>query len=105
MDSASDTRIELNYALNPGSGYGDMFAYIPTSVFSNNASTPYFVLYSRFGNPNTSDAGFEEWATLRVPAPPPPPPPPIPEPETYALMLAGLGAVAFFARRRKERGN
>jgi hypothetical protein len=28
---------------------------------------------------------------------------PIPEPETYALMLAGLGVVAFVARRRRPR--
>lgn len=27
--------------------------------------------------------------------------PPVPEPEAYALMLAGLGVVAIFARRRK----
>ncbi|MDE2300041.1 MAG: PEP-CTERM sorting domain-containing protein, partial [Burkholderiales bacterium] len=26
---------------------------------------------------------------------------PVPEPETYALMLGGLGALAFVVRRRK----
>jgi hypothetical protein len=26
----------------------------------------------------------------------------VPEPETYALFLAGLGAVGFMARRRKN---
>jgi hypothetical protein len=31
-------------------------------------------------------------------------PSPIPEPETYAMLLAGLGVLDFFARRRKQSG-
>ena len=30
------------------------------------------------------------------------PPPPVPEPETYALMAAGLAALAFVVRRRRS---
>jgi hypothetical protein len=30
---------------------------------------------------------------------------PIPEPETYAMLLAGLGLIAFIARRRKNLRN
>jgi hypothetical protein len=29
---------------------------------------------------------------------------PIPEPSTYAMMIAGIGAVGFLAMRRRQRG-
>lgn len=74
-DNATNAKIELNYALNAGSGQGDMRAYIPTSFVpsgiledcsydpreTTNCET-YFVHYSHFGTPEESDAGFEEWA-------------------------------------------
>ncbi|HUR03023.1 MAG TPA: PEP-CTERM sorting domain-containing protein [Nonomuraea sp.] len=90
LDGAGDTFIRLNYDLNPGSGAGDMFAYIPVK-----GTGDYFYLYSQFGTLNGSNDGFEEWAKVGVS-------PPIPEPETYALMMAGLGVMGFVARRRKK---
>ena len=88
-----DARIELNYNLNAGSGSGDMLAYIPNSFFVGGT---HVYLYSQFGVPNNNNAGFEEWAVRQGTTPP------IPEPSTYALMLAGLAAVGFMARRRRN---
>lgn len=70
-----------------GYGYngGTFTGFSVTSVGNNNDSIP---------------GGVETYSLsdLRVAAAP------VPEPETYALMLAGLGAVGFMARRRKTQG-
>jgi hypothetical protein len=69
---AGDT-VLLNYALNSGSGEGDLEVFIPTSLISD--PTGYFYLYSQFGGVGKdykgmdfgASAGFEEWSV----APPP----------------------------------
>jgi hypothetical protein len=59
-----NNRILLNYNLNSGSGSGDLFAYIPKSLFG--AETDFLYLYSLFGEDNAGNYnendGFEEWA-------------------------------------------
>jgi hypothetical protein len=65
LDNGSDDNsVELNYALNSGSGAGDMFAYIPVSALGDDGSK-FVYLYSAFGDPSASGAGFEEWAILK----------------------------------------
>lgn len=63
-----DSKIELNYLLNSGSGSGDMFAYIPVPSVGTDGSKNLY-LYSAFGTPQASDAGFEEWAVLEAGTP------------------------------------
>jgi len=58
-----DSTVELDARLNPGSGAGDMFAYIPQSVLGT--ADQYVYLYSAFGIPHESNDGFEEWAVLK----------------------------------------
>src|SRR5205823_554914 len=48
--------IGMNFLLNPGSGAGDMFAFIPNSIFNNQS---YVYMYNEFGVPNQSNDGFE----------------------------------------------
>jgi hypothetical protein len=90
--------ILLNYNLNAGSGAGDMYAYIPNSLFTGGS---FVYLYSEFGGANASTAGPEEWA-VRVGAalPPPPPPPPVPAPAALLLGLIGGGSAISLHRRK-----
>jgi hypothetical protein len=96
---AADNWVKLDYDLNPGSGAGDMFAYLPYSTFAPH-STKYLYLYSRFGDNFGSDDGFEEWARVDITGTPPPSE--VPEPTTLLLLGGGLlgGAMA----RRRKRG-
>ena len=104
-----DTTVLLNYNLNPGSGAGDMFLYVPVSLFAGALDSDYVYFYSLFGNMNESDAGFEEWAMLQnVNEPGGGPggggggnqPPAVPEPGTMLLMGSGLALVARRLRAR-----
>ena len=71
--------------------------------FYNVASTAFvnaITSLSRFGTPGTPGSGFtvnNGGGNLNFQMAP------IPEPETYALMLAGLGAIGWAARRRNAR--
>lgn len=98
LDASTDNWILLDYALNAGSGAGDIFAYIPDSVFGGQSPEKYLYLYSEFGGSgnldypiagNLSNAGFEEWAVQVVPIP-------------SAVLLGMLGLSAVGIRLRKN---
>lgn len=105
IDASGDTTVNLNAKLNaPGSGVADLNVYIPVSRFAGLGSQFQFVyLYSKFGNPYASDAGFEEWAALKGanPSPPPPPPAGVPAPAGLVLGLIGVGGMLGRSLRRK----
>jgi hypothetical protein len=99
--------VNLNAALNPpGSGVADLNVYVPVSLFAGFGSQFQFVyLYSAFGKPFSSGAGFEEWAALQGPAAPVPPPPPppsgVPAPGGVVLGLLGIGCLCGRSLRRR----
>jgi len=78
-----------NTIFNPGSGTGDMRVTIP--VNSGWSPDKYLYLYSEFGQHNSSNAGFEEWAIAA--------PTTIPEPATIVL---GLGVLSLLRKRSKK---
>ena len=86
-----DSWIKMNYALNAGSGSGDMFAYIPESAFTGG---PYVYLYSAFGLQGgqwISDAGPEEWAVRMIV--------PVPAPAAWLIGVLGLGVTGLKLRK------
>jgi hypothetical protein len=104
MDAGGDNWVALNYALNSGSGSGDMFMLIPASSFTTFADTDVVTLYAQFGlqgvNPTGftgnfgSSDGFEEWVVREGIAPPG-----SDVPEPTAAMLAMFGVAGLIARR------
>ena len=87
---------DLDYALSPtlgGAGTTNVINFSNgsnyTFYFTTDHSQPYIYTKLKFG----STAAFATFDNVSVTA--------VPEPETYAMMLAGLGAIGFMARRRQ----
>lgn len=100
-----NTAVNLNAALNPpGSGVADLNVYVPVKDFAGIGSQFSFVyLYSSFGTPYASDAGFEEWSALQNvgSTPTPPPPTSVPVPGGLVLGLIAVGTCFGRSFRRK----
>ena len=110
LDGNANNWIALDYALNSGSGSGDMWAYLPISLAAYNAciaSNCYAYLYSAFGiqgvNPAGAPAGlygatdgFEEWAYPGISNSNT-----VPEPVTSSLI--GTGLIGLYLLRRRSR--
>ena len=97
--------VNLDYSLNTGSGSGDMFLLVPTSVFGGASGTTNVYLFSGFGIPNNNNDGFEEWAIVQSTCTNPLGcnPPNVPEPQALLLVGAGLVVVGAVSRKRLRR--
>jgi len=117
MEGGMGDWVALNFALNSGSGTGDMLLYVPNAWFAGYGDTSVVTLYSHFGrqgvNPagfagnfHTSD-GFEEWAVrvgvdycVQNPDDRLCTDPDVPEPGSLALL--GLGLLGLGVTRRQR---
>ena len=88
-------------AIGNGQNLGDFTSYAVLGSFAGAVFTPFtlggaYDLILGFNDGLRVDSDYDDMVVgLKVVA--------IPEPETYALLMAGLGAVGFVARRRRKR--
>lgn len=67
LDAAEDTCVILNAKLSSGSGGADALVYIKDSLFSTGTDSSKVYLYSKFGETEAAEGGFEEWAARERP--------------------------------------
>jgi hypothetical protein len=100
-DTSPQTTIHMDYSLNPGSGAGDMFLYVPDSDFASGITN--VILYSQFGTPpgtaGTND-GFEEWAVLKPAGSPCIGCDAVPEPGSIYLLGSLVVGIGLIVRKR-----
>jgi hypothetical protein len=90
LDTATtDYTVQMDYRLDPGSGGGDMWVYVPSSLFAYPADWN-VLLYSEF---NQNNDGPEEWAVRTGEEVV------IPLPGAVLLGFLGLGAAGLKLRR------
>ncbi|MFB3828565.1 MAG: PEP-CTERM sorting domain-containing protein [Bryobacteraceae bacterium] len=92
-DGDAQDEIVLNYALESGSGSGDMRLLLDDDIFA--AGGKYVTLFSQFGKPPgdyESNAGFEEWSVRETI-------PPVPEPAGIFLFGTALLGIGWKLRR------
>lgn len=64
-DMGAGNWVLLDASRNGGSGSGDMYAFIPKSLFAGASPDDYMYLYSKLGANAEAQAGFEEWANIK----------------------------------------
>jgi hypothetical protein len=66
LDAGEDSTVLMDAAAAsaPGNGVSDVLVSIPTSIFAGVSPDDFVILYSRFGDTDSSEGGFEEWSVV-----------------------------------------